>query len=81
MRTYLWDFFGPEGEETAKHFCIHLNDFLAKESIGGCQTGVGRQRPGHTEVWCIADPKHETILRQALKPNRMLPGEHPSRLD
>ena len=37
MKTYYWDFFGPNAEGTAAHFGRHLEEFFAKHGIEGCE--------------------------------------------
>lgn len=70
VATYHWDFFGADAQQTAEHFRIHLDEFLQREGIDGCETGVGSEQPGHVGVWCRADERHEEALVRALKPQR-----------
>ncbi len=68
--TLHWDFFGPQAEPTAQHFLVHLDEFLAREKIEGCRTGVASQRAGHAATWCETPAKHEATLISALRPRR-----------
>lgn len=68
--TLHWDFFGPQAEPTAKHFLVHLDEFLAREQLEGCTTGVASERPGHCAAFCRCPPEHEATLIRSLKPRR-----------
>jgi hypothetical protein len=66
----LWDFFGPTALGTARHFLIHLDEFLAREGLGPLPTGVGTETAGHVAAWCQAPSDHEAVLVRALRPKR-----------
>ena len=67
---YFWDFFGPSAEGTAAHFLVHLDEFLVRESIEGCTTGLCDEGPGHHAAYCAAPPTAGAVLERALKPRR-----------
>ena len=69
-RTYLWDFFGAGAAGTAAHFQRHLDQFLEREGISGCETGLRSERPGHHAAFCTAPIELEAALVRALKPQR-----------
>jgi hypothetical protein len=48
---FLWDFFGPRAEGTAKHFEKHLLQFLAANSLT-LPTGVLQESENHVVVFC-----------------------------
>jgi hypothetical protein len=81
--TLYWDFFGPRAEGTARHFRGHLDDFLARERLAGCVTGVEEVAAAHWATWCRAGQEAREPLRRALRPKRerVEPGERsePSR--
>lgn len=70
MPTYHWDFFGADAEETAAHFQRHLDEFLAREKLDGCETGTGSEEPGHYGAWCRAPQALEAALVRSLRPQR-----------
>jgi hypothetical protein len=70
MKTFYWDFTGPNAEPTAEHFLQHLDDFLVKNACSGCTTGVVAEAPGHHAVWCRTPPDYERGLESSLKPRR-----------
>jgi len=66
----LWDFFGPTALGTARHFLIHLDEFLAREALGPLPTGLGTETAGHVAAWCQAPAETEAVLIRALRPKR-----------
>lgn len=70
MKTWYWDFAGPTAEGTARHFRVHLDEFLAREGLGGCETGVESQGPGHAAAFCRAPDEHGEAIQRALRPRR-----------
>lgn len=73
MTTYSWDYFGPDADGTARHFLVHLRDYLARAGVTGCELGVTSERPGHSAAWCRApDHAREAVLR--LRPRRAVPA-------
>lgn len=71
MRRYLWDFFGPHAEPTARHFLVHLDEFIAREKLEGCVTGVGPD-DGDWAVWCEIGEANRSVIERALRPKRYL---------
>ncbi|MGC4088607.1 MAG: hypothetical protein QM756_12060 [Polyangiaceae bacterium] len=72
LRTYLWDFFGARAEPTAVHFQKHLDEFLLRNALTGCETGVRSEQPGHFAAFCRAPLDQEETLVRALRPQRVL---------
>lgn len=72
MNIYHWDYFGPDAEGTARHFRVHLDDFIQRGGLSGCETGTESTGPGHHAAWCKApDAAHDALLR--LRPRRVAP--------
>lgn len=69
MRTYYWDFFGPQAQKTAEHFRHHLDEFLKKNTCPG-ETGLGSEGAGHAAVSCRVSPDWFERLERALRPKR-----------
>jgi fermentation-respiration switch protein FrsA (DUF1100 family) len=71
-RTAYWDYFGPSAAGTAQHFRVHLDEFLAREGLSGCTTGVEvdpeRRRAA---AWCRTPADQLDALVRALKPRRV----------
>ncbi|WP_373046717.1 hypothetical protein [Vulgatibacter sp.] len=70
MITWYWDFAGPNAEGTARHFRVHLDEFLAREGIEGCETGVESQGPGHAAAFCRGPASVREPIERALRPRR-----------
>lgn len=65
----IWDFFGEDGLETAKHHAIHLEEFCKREGI--TQYGCGsEQKESHSEAYLIVDQENMIPVRDALRPKR-----------
>lgn len=70
--TLYWDFFGPPSEGTAEHFRKHLDEFLQREQLDGCEIGVEIVRPGqHAAAWCRCTEALMDTLGRALRPRRV----------
>lgn len=72
MKTYLWDFFGPDADATARHFMKHLDDFLVQNTLAGCTTGVVSEGPGHCAAWCRPPAELESAVERSLAPKRVV---------
>ncbi|MFV8752288.1 alpha/beta fold hydrolase [Nannocystaceae bacterium ST9] len=71
-RTLWWDYFGPTAAGTAQHFRVHLDEFLAREQLTGCTTGVEvHPEHRHAAAWCRAPHDRVETLVRALKPRRV----------
>ena len=68
--TFSWDFRGPRAEGTARHFVVHLDEFLHRESVAGCSTGVEQVAPAHWAAWCRAPGETAEVVQRALRPRR-----------
>jgi pimeloyl-ACP methyl ester carboxylesterase len=72
LPTLHWDFFGPTAQGTAEHFHRHLDEFLLRERLEGCETGVRVVEAGrHAAVWCRCPRELVEPLRGALRPRRV----------
>lgn len=69
-KTFYWDFHGPRAEGTARHFRTHLDEFLARERIVGCETGVEELGAAHWAAWCRAGQEACEPVSRALRPRR-----------
>lgn len=70
--TLYWDYFGPTAEGTAAHFRAHLDEFLLRETLPGCETGIEVVTPGHhTAAWCRCPERLVDTLGRALRPRRI----------
>ena len=71
LPTLYWDFHGPTAQGTAEHFHRHLDEFLQREQLHGCETGVAIiERGRHAAAWCRCPVALVSTLRGALRPRR-----------
>lgn len=73
--TCHWDFFGPNSQPTAEHFCHHLREWLARESITGAVVATESAGPGHCAARLDAQQGDRSRIVQQLKPRRCSPAE------
>lgn len=71
--TYYWDFFGPNAERTASHFEAHLKQFLVKNALADCTTGLETAGAGHFAAFCVASVEAGPGIERALRPRRKKP--------
>jgi hypothetical protein len=70
VTVLLWDFFGPAAEGTARHFRRHLDEFMGREGIVGCTTGVDAAAEGHFTAWLRGPEEAAGIVARVLRPRR-----------
>jgi len=65
----IWDFFGEDALETAKHHAIHLEEYCKRADVP--QFGCGsEQKDSQSEAYLIIEETHMVQVRDALKPKR-----------
>lgn len=66
---FHWDFFGPDAEATAEHFCKHIGEFCLAEGIV-----AHRAFTAPAGMRCTAslecDEAHLVLVRDRLRPKR-----------
>jgi hypothetical protein len=66
----IWDFKGPEAEQTARHHLIHLKEYIKNEDLDPITTGIEQVTGSHHLCFIAIDEKQMPVLRDALKPHR-----------
>ena len=66
----IWDFRGENGLGTAKHHCIHLEEFAKKERLAYREINFETVNDYHHTVFIIVPQKIMKTYRDALKPHR-----------
>ena len=66
----IWDFNGVDSLNTAKHFNIHLKEFLEKEEILFHYTGLDPVNDYHNIVYLVIYKQYLDMIKHALKPQR-----------
>ena len=66
----LWDFKGPNGQKTAEHHIIHLNEFIISEKIENSFTEVKTVNNNHAIAVMVIPNQYMNDLKSRLKPTR-----------
>lgn len=66
----LWDFRGPDAQETAKHHTIHLKEFAEIENLTFYEIDIQEKNPMLFAAFITVDEKDMKVYRDALKPHR-----------
>jgi len=66
----IWDFYGADALETAKHHCIHLKEFAALESLPFEKCDIQELGESHSIAYIVVTRQHMIPFRDALKPHR-----------
>lgn len=70
VKTYYWDFFGPNAASTATHFLKHLGEFLETNVIEGCIIDLTSAGDGHQAARCVAPEPAQNVIERSLRPKR-----------
>ena len=65
----IWDFFGEDAYETAKHHATHLEEYSKNANVPlfGCGS---EQKDSHSEAYLIIEEPQMIKVKDALKPKR-----------
>ena len=66
----LWDFRGPDAQQTAKHHTIHLDEFAEMENLTFLEINIEEKNPMLFSAFITVDEKDMKVYRDALKPHR-----------
>ncbi|MBS1581060.1 MAG: hypothetical protein JST66_02560 [Bacteroidetes bacterium] len=66
---FHWDFFGPDAQGTAEHFCKHLGEFCAREGVVPYRTSTAPAQ-GRCVATLACDEQHLVLVRDRLRPKR-----------
>ncbi len=66
----IWDFRGPNAENTATHHVVHLGEFALAEGLQNAICETEEVSETHHTAIMIVGEEHMTDLRERLKPNR-----------
>ena len=66
----IWDFRGPNAQQTAAHHCVHLKEFVAIEKLSFHEIDSQKLSDFHTIAYIIVNESDMPIYRDALKPHR-----------
>lgn len=66
----IWDFRGPDCNQTAKHYQIHLSEFLKANNSVYFDHGSKEINEVHHVVYLTVSKSYMKYFRDKLKPNR-----------
>lgn len=66
----IWDFKGPNAQQTAAHHLIHLNEFIERDAITSLGTGTQQLSDMHHIAFMGILESAMPPVRDALKPHR-----------
>lgn len=65
----IWEFYGPDAVNTAKHHAIHLEEFGKKNEVILYDCGI-KEHDQFAEAYLIVNESNMIELRDRLKPKR-----------
>lgn len=66
----IWDFRGPDSEETAKHHSIHLKEYIVAKELTPDIAGFEVIDKTYTICFMVVTDETMIQVRDALKPHR-----------
>jgi tRNA A37 threonylcarbamoyladenosine dehydratase len=67
---FIWDFYGVDAVETAKHHVKHLNTFFTLNAIEFAAMAVENMSDMHCMAYVISAEDNVKIIRDTLRPHR-----------
>mgnify|MGYP006141760153 CR=1 FL=1 len=65
----IWEFFGEDAKETAKHHATHLNEFCSKEKFSFFESGT-EETTSMSIAFLTVEENNMIAVRNALRPKR-----------
>jgi hypothetical protein len=66
----IWDFKGPDAEQTAAHHLIHLKEYATSEGVEHIALGNEKINESHHIAFLALEESLMPPVRDALKPHR-----------
>lgn len=67
---FVWEFFGSDSEQLAKHHLNHLEEFLVKEDIIFSKIGITKESLNFSYSFVILNSSYLEIIKSKLKPHK-----------
>ena len=67
---FVWEFFGSDSEQLAKHHLNHLEEFLVKEDIIFSKIGTTKESLNFSYSFVILNSSYLEIIKLSLKPHK-----------
>ena len=67
---FVWEFFGSDSEQLAKHHLNHLKEFLVKEKIIFSKIGATKESLNFSYSFVVLSASYLEIIKLSLKPHK-----------
>ena len=67
---FVWEFFGSDSEQLAKHHLNHLEEFLVKEEIIFSKIGTFQESLNFSYSFVVLSSSYLEIIKLSLKPHK-----------
>ena len=67
---FVWEFFGSDSEQLAKHHLNHLKEFLFKEEIIFSNIGSTKESLNFAYSFVMLNSSYLEIIKSSLKPHK-----------
>ena len=67
---FVWEFFGSDSENLAKHHLNHLKEFLVKEKIVFNKIGSINESLNFSYSYVVLDTNYLEMIKSTLKPHK-----------
>ena len=67
---FVWEFFGSDSEQLAKHHLNHLEEFLVKEEIIFSKIGASKESLNFSYSFVVLSTSNLEIIKSSLKPHK-----------
>ena len=66
----IWDFRGPDAENTATHHAVHLQEYAESNDLAQKISGSEKLTEMHSVAYLVVNETEMPSVRDALKPHR-----------
>lgn len=67
---FVWEFYGSDSEQLAKHHLNHLEEFFIKEKIIFSKIGAIKESFNFSYSFVVLDSSFLEIIKSSLKPHK-----------
>ena len=67
---FVWEFYGSDSEQLAKHHLNHLEEFFIKEKIIFSKIGATKESLNFSYSFVVLDSSFLEIIKSSLKPHK-----------
>ena len=67
---FVWEFFGSDSKQLAKHHLNHLEEFLSREEMVFSKIGTSNESSNFSYSFVILDSSNLEVIKSVLKPHK-----------